>query len=284
MTEYIKLKTGDTIPRLGMGTWFLGEKRKTREQEIDALQGGIKAGVTLIDTAEMYGNGKSEQLIGEAINPFNREKLYLVSKVYPHNAGRGKISRSLDHTLKRLETDYLDLYLLHWRGSIPLRETVDCMEEFVKQRKIKSWGVSNFDTDDMEELWSVPNGNHCVVNQVLYHLGSRGIEHDLLPWMIQHNVSLMAYCPLAQGGNLHKEMRNNPVLLKMAEKYGITVMQLLLVFVLQKEHIIAIPRSGRKDHVLANAAIQKVALSEKDMAALNKEYPVPRTKIPLDIV
>ncbi|CUX51676.1 aldo/keto reductase [Clostridium sp. C105KSO13] len=284
MTKFIKLKNGDTIPRLGMGTWFLGEKQKTREQEIDALQAGIKAGVTLIDTAEMYGNGKSEVLIGEAIKPFDREKLYLVSKVYPHNAGRGKISRSLDQTLEHLGTDHLDLYLLHWRGSIPLRETVECMEEFVQQGKIKSWGVSNFDTDDMEELWSVPNGNHCVVNQVLYHLGSRGVEYDLLPWMVQHNVSLMAYCPLAQGGNLRKEMQRNPILLKIAEKHGITVMQLLLAFVLQNEHMIAIPRSGKKEHVLENTAVQGVTLSKEDLADLNKAYPAPGTKMQLDIV
>lgn len=284
MEKYIKLINGDTIPKLGMGTWFLGEKRKTREQEIDALQAGLKAGVALIDTAEMYGNGKSEQLIGEATKPFNREKLYLVSKVYPHNAGRGKISESLEQTLKNLKTDYLDLYLLHWRGSIPLRETVECMEEFVQQGKIKSWGVSNFDTDDMEELWSVPNGNHCVVNQVLYHLGSRGVEYDLLPWMVKHSVSLMAYCPLAQGGNLRKEMQRNPILLKLAEKHGITLMQLLLAFVLQNEHMIAIPRSGKKEHVLENAAVQEVTLSEEDLEALNKAYPVPGTKMPLDIV
>lgn len=284
MTKFIKLKNGDTIPRLGMGTWFLGEKQKTREQEIDALQAGIKAGVTLIDTAEMYGNGKSEVLIGEAIKPFDREKLYLVSKVYPHNAGRGKISRSLDQTLEHLGTDHLDLYLLHWRGSIPLRETVECMEEFVQQGKIKSWGVSNFDTDDMEELWSVPNGNHCVVNQVLYHLGSRGVEYDLLPWMVQHNVSLMAYCPLAQGGNLRKEMQRNPILLKIAEKHGITVMQLLLAFVLQNEHMIAIPRSGKKEHVLENTAVQGVTLSKEDLADLNKAYPAPGMKMQLDIV
>lgn len=284
MTKFIKLKNGDTIPRLGMGTWFLGEKQKTREQEIDALQAGIKAGVTLIDTAEMYGNGKSEVLIGEAIKPFDREKLYLVSKVYPHNAGRGKISRSLDQTLEHLGTDHLDLYLLHWRGSIPLRETVECMEEFVQQGKIKSWGVSNFDTDDMEELWSVLNGNHCAVNQVLYHLGSRGVEYDLLPWMVQHNVSLMAYCPLAQGGNLRKEMQRNPILLKIAEKHGITVMQLLLAFVLQNEHMIAIPRSGKKEHVLENTAVQGVTLSKEDLADLNKAYPAPGMKMQLDIV
>ena len=158
------------------------------------------------------------------------------------------------------------------------------MEEFVQQGKIKSWGVSNFDTDDMEELWSVLNGNHCAVNQVLYHLGSRGVEYDLLPWMVQHNVSLMAYCPLAQGGNLRKEMQRNPILLKIAEKHGITVMQLLLAFVLQNEHMIAIPRSGKKEHVLENTAVQGVTLSKEDLADLNKAYPAPGMKMQLDIV
>lgn len=135
----------------------------------------------------MYGDGRSEQLIGRAIQGYDRSRLFLVSKVYPHNAGRRKIFKSLQQTLKNLQTDYLDLYLLHWRGGIPLEETVECMEQLVKEGKIRSWGVSNFDTDDMEELFSVPNGNHCVVNQVLYHLGSRGVEFDLLPWLKEHN-------------------------------------------------------------------------------------------------
>lgn len=166
----IKLSNGMEMPRLGMGTWFLGENRSKDAEETAALRAGIDAGIRLIDTAEMYGDGRSEQLIGRAIQGYDRSRLFLVSKVYPHNAGRRKIFKSLQQTLKNLQTDYLDLYLLHWRGGIPLEETVECMEQLVKEGKIRSWGVSNFDTDDMEELFSVPNGNHCVVNQVLYHL------------------------------------------------------------------------------------------------------------------
>ena len=192
------------MPRLGMGTWMLGEHLSIYQQEKKALQAGIDAGFTLIDTAEMYGNGLSEKLIGNTIQGYSREKLFLVSKVYPHNAGRPQIYDSIDQTLHNLKTDYLDMYLLHWRGSIPLEETVDAMEELVKKGKIRSWGVSNLDTSDMKELFSVPNGDHCQVDQVLYHLGSRGIEYDLMPWLEEHQTPIMAYCPLAQAGSLQR--------------------------------------------------------------------------------
>lgn len=284
MKEYIDLENGMRMPRIGMGTWYLGEQRQTREQEIEALRTGIAAGMKLIDTAEMYGSGRSEKLIGKAIEPWDREKLFLVSKVYPHNAGKNRLKKSLNQTLDALGTDYLDLYLLHWRGAVPLRETVECMEEQVKAGKIKSWGVSNFDTDDMKELWSVPDGEHCVVNQVLYHLGSRGVEYDLLPWMKEHDVAMMAYCPLAQAGSLRRELKHNPVLAKMAGKYKISVMQLLLAFVLQNEQMIAIPRSGKKEHVMENVNAAKIELSVDDIECLNQEYPVPMQKVPLDIV
>lgn len=171
---YLTLKNGMKMPRLGMGTWMLGEHLSIYQQEKKALQAGLDTGFTLIDTAEMYGNGLSEKLIGDTIQGYSREKLFLVSKVYPHNAGRPQIYDSIDQTLHNLKTDYLDMYLLHWRGSIPLEETVDAMEELVKKGKIRSWGVSNLDTSDMKALFSVPNGDHCQVDQVLYHLGSVG--------------------------------------------------------------------------------------------------------------
>ena len=280
----ITLKNGMQMPRLGMGTWMLGEHNTIYQQELKALRAGLDAGFTLIDTAEMYGNGLSEKLIGEAIHGYNREKLFLFSKVYPYNAGRPSIYDSIDQTLRNLKTDYLDMYLLHWRGSIPLEETVDSMEELVKKGKIRSWGVSNLDTSDMKELFSISKGENCQVDQVLYHLGSRGVEYDLMPWLEEHETPLMAYCPLAQAGTLRRELLKNPVVKKVAQERGITEMQVLLGFVLQKQNVIAIPRSGRKEHVLQNWAMQEIPLTEDEYHLLDQAFPAPKHKTYLDIV
>lgn len=272
------------MPRLGMGTWFLGEKKQKDDQETAALRAGIDAGIRLIDTAEMYGDGKSEQLIGRAIKGYDRSRLFLVSKVYPHNAGRRKIFKSVQQTLKNLQTDYLDLYLLHWRGAVPLEETVECMEQLVKEGKIRSWGVSNFDTDDMRELLSVPNGDHCVVDQVLYHLGSRGVEYDLLPWLEEHQIPLMAYCPLAQAGDLQKDLLKSSTVKEIAKIHNITPMQVLLAFVLYQPNVIAIPRSGKAEHVLQNWNARKIRLTDVEYGLLDKAFPAPKQKTYLDIV
>lgn len=284
MKKNLKLKNGTSIPRLGMGTWFLGEDLNKRQQEIEALQAGMDMGITLIDTAEMYGNGLSEQLVGQAIKDYDRDQLFLVSKVLPGNAGKKKIRKSLNHTLKFLRTDYLDLYLLHWRGPIPLEETVQCMEELVKEGKIRNWGVSNFDVDDMEELMRVPEGSNCAVNQVLYHLGSRGIEYDLLPWLNSRHIPVMAYCPLAQAGSLRKDLTGNAILKQIAAKHHISVMQLLLAFVLQNDNVIAIPRSGKKEYVKENFKAQEILLDQEDLMNIEKEFPGPDRKTFLDIV
>jgi len=284
LKDHVTLKDGTKMPRLGMGTWFLGEQLSTRQRELEALKGGLDAGIQLIDTAEMYGNGASERLVGQAIRDYDRKDLFLVSKVLPHNAGRKQIRISIDHSLSLLQTDYLDLYLLHWRGRIPLAETVECMEELVAQGKIRRWGVSNFDVEDMEELMRVPGGDRCAVNQVLYHLGSRGIEYDLLPWQETHGIPVMAYCPLAQAGSLRNSLTSHPVLRQTAEKYQISIMQLLLLFVLRNEHVIAIPRSGRKEHVLENWKVREVRMEEDDWSLIDKAFPGPRRKMPLDIV
>lgn len=284
MQKYIKLRYGSQMPRLGMGAWCLGDDKAKRSEEIEALQAGIDAGMTLIDTAEMYGSGRSEELIGEVIRDFDREKLFLVSKVYPYNAGKGSIENSVSNSLKRLGTDYLDLYLLHWRGSIPLSHTVQCMEELVKQGVIKNWGVSNFDTDDMEELMSVPDGRNCAVDQVLYHLGSRGIEYDLLPWMKENDIPVMAYCPIAQAGALRSSLVTSPVLNKIAEKYNVSVVQLLLMFVLRHDNIAAIPRSSKKEHVLENSRGLDFELTDEDLALIDSAFPPPSQKTYLDIV
>ncbi|MCR5291103.1 MAG: aldo/keto reductase [Treponema sp.] len=283
MKHTVNLQSGIKVPALGQGTWFLGEHPKTHNQELQALQIGIQKGMTLIDTAEMYGNGRSESLVGEAIAATDRSSLYLVSKVLPSNANKRNIVQACSDTLDRLGTDYLDLYLYHWRGSTPLKETVQCLEELQDEGKIRSWGVSNFDIDDMEELLSVPGGEHCVVNQVLYHLGSRGIEYSLKPWMKKQNIALMAYCPLAQAGSLRKGLFNNQAILSIAQKYGVTPAQVLLAWVIRDGNTIAIPRTGNPLHVADNAAVDDLVLSPEDFEALDKAYPPPTHKEMLDV-
>ena len=183
MKHTVTLRNGVQVPALGLGTWFLGENKSARERELESLRAGVAAGMTLIDTAEMYGNGKAESLIKEVISDKKRDDLFLVSKVLPNNAGKHRLERALDDSMKRMGVEYLDLYLYHWRGNYPLEETVAELERVKKAGKIREWGVSNFDIDDKEELWLVPGGRNCLVNQVLYHTGSRGIEYSLLPWM-----------------------------------------------------------------------------------------------------
>ena len=280
----LQLRDGSDFPCLGMGTWYIGEIPENRAAEIDALHAGLDEGVTLIDTAEMYGSGRSEALIGEAIRGISRDSLYLVSKVLPSNAGGSKLEKSLDASLKRLGTDHLDMYLYHWRGSFALEETVDKMETMVKKGKILRWGVSNFDTDDMEELLSVPKGENCCVNQVLYHLGSRGIEFELLPFLKEHRIPVMAYCPLAQGGGLRDELLSNPVLKEVANKYGVSVMQLLLMFVLQNDNVSAIPRSGKAAHVKQNVEAAGMKLLKEDFDRISDAFPAPDHKTSLDVV
>lgn len=283
MKHMVTLRNGIQVPALGLGTWFLGEKKAAREQELESLRAGISAGMTLIDTAEMYGNGKAEKLVKEAIAENKRENLYLVSKVLPNHAGRHQLEQALDESLKRMGVEYLDLYLYHWRGSYPLEETVAELERVKKAGKIKDWGVSNFDIDDMEELWLVPGGRNCLVNQVLYHTGSRGIEYSLLPWMRKHDVALMSYCPLAQAGTLKRGILNNPVLKEIAQKHNATVEQIMLAWNIRDGHTIAIPRSGKAEHTLLNAGADEIQLTEQDYKAIDQAYPPPTKKEYLDI-
>ncbi|MDO4265481.1 MAG: aldo/keto reductase [Eubacteriales bacterium] len=282
--KMVTLPDGVRVPAVGQGTWYLGENKGTEAQEIEALRAGIDAGLTLIDTAEMYGSGASERLIGKAIQGFDREKLFLVSKVYPHNAGRAHIFQSCENSLRRLGTDYLDLYLLHWRGSVPFRETVECMQELIRRGLIRRWGVSNLDIDDMEELWRVPGGSGCSVNQVLYHAASRGIEYSLLPWMRTHGVPLMAYCPLAQAGDLDWKLYESQVLQEIADAHHASIAQVLIAFAIRDGSTIAIPRSGKKAHTLDNAKAAALVLSEAELARIDQAFPAPRRKEPLDIV
>lgn len=283
MNKKVVLSDGTEIGNLGIGTWYMGDSQKDREEEIASIRYAIDNGVTTIDTAEMYGNGRSELLVGEAIKGYDREKLFLISKVLPSNAGRGRIFQACEKTLKRLGTDYLDLYLLHWRGMIPFEETIECMEELKRKGKIRRWGVSNMDIDDMEEILDISDGENCCVNQVLYHLGSRGIEYSLKPFTDRNNIATIAYCPLAQGGRLRGQLLQSEAVKKVADKHKITPMQVLLCFVLSQNNMLAIPKASKLEHMKQNIECLKIKLDKEDFGMLNKTFPAPIRKVPLDI-
>lgn len=283
MKHTVHLANGSVVPSLGLGTWYLGENPGNWDTELSALRTGIEMGMTLIDTAEMYGSGRSERLVGEAISAVDRGKLFMVSKVLPQNSSRQRIFSSCKASLKRLQTDYLDLYLLHWKGGVPLGETVSCMEELKKQGLIRGWGVSNFDIADMEELWGIENGRNCLVNQVLYHAGSRGIEFSLLPWMEAHNVALMAYCPLAQGGRLRQGLISHPAIKEIARAHNATPAQVLLSWTIRSKKAIAIPRSSSPVHTRENALADNLELSRRELDLIDSCFPAPTRKTHLDI-
>ncbi|MGG3574507.1 aldo/keto reductase [Bacillus gobiensis] len=279
----VTLPDGTCLPAIGQGTWYMGEDPKKKQEEIKALKLGLDLGMKLIDTAEMYGQGNSERVVGEAIKE-NRDDVFLVSKVYPQNSGLGNISAACENSLNRLGTDHLDLYLLHWRGSVPLEETIEGMERLKKEGKILRWGVSNFDTADMEELWNTKGGRNCATNQVLYHLGSRGIDFDLLPWHKDHKIPIMAYSPLAQGGSLRKQLLSDDNVNKIAEKYNVSPLQIALAWTIRSNHVIAIPKAVQEQHVYQNAEAAIVELTEEDLNRIDEAFPEPRKKMPLDII
>lgn len=283
MKKNIILPDGTFVDNLGIGTWYMGDNPNKKSEEIESIRYALDNGVKLIDTAEMYGSGNSEKLVGEAIKGYNRQSLFIVSKVLPSNAGRNRIFQACENSLERLGTDYLDLYLLHWRGMYSFEETFECMEELKKMGKIRRWGVSNMDIDDMIEINSTPYGKNCQVNQVLYHLGSRGIEYSLKPFTDSNNIPTMAYCPLAQGGRLKDRLLKSNSVKKIAEKYNITPIQVLLTFVLSQENIIAIPKASKLEHMKQNINCLGINLDIEDLTLLNKEFPQPTRKLPLDI-
>lgn len=276
-----------TLPAIGQGTWHMGEGLAPHRAEVRALQQGLELGLTLIDTAEMYAEGGAEKVVGEALSG-RRDQAFLVSKVYPWNAGRDSAIAACERSLQRLGTDHLDLYLLHWPGNIPLEETLEAFERLREQGKIRRFGVSNFDSDELEALTTLPGGGECAVNQVLYHLGSRGIEHSLHPLMRRLGMPLMAYCPLAQAGRLRQGLFDHPVVQKLAAELDITPAQLLLVWTIRpldgQRDVIAIPKAVRPEHVEQNAATLNVQLSDAAVARLNKAFPAPNQKVALDIV
>lgn len=283
LNRTITFPDGTSVPCLGQGTWYMGENPQAKAQEVKALQLGLDLGMTLIDTAEMYADGKAESIVGEAIKD-RRDEVFLVSKVYPHNAGLNKIKTACENSLQRLETDYLDLYLLHWRGRVPLAETIEGLERLKEEGKIRRWGVSNFDTSDMKELLAETNGENCVTNQVLYHLGSRGIEYDLLPWQKKHNMPIMAYSPLAQGGTLRKQLLNDPILNKIAENYQVKPLQIALAWTMRSNQVIAIPKAVQEKHILWNAKATSIELTKEDLVQLDQVFTPPTRKMPLDII
>uniref|UniRef100_UPI003F4C705F aldo/keto reductase n=1 Tax=Brachyspira catarrhinii TaxID=2528966 RepID=UPI003F4C705F len=284
--NYTLLKSGNKIPNFGIGTWGLGENEDKKEKEIRSIAFALHNGVRLIDTAEMYGNGMAESIISEALKhtDVKREDVFIIYKVYPHNAGRDKIFDSLKASLKRLGLDYLDMYLLHWRGRVPLRETVECMEEAKKEGLIRDWGVSNFDVDDMKELESLKDGDKCVLNQVLYYLGSRGVEFDLAPYMKERNISLMAYSPLGRAGELGRNIFRNNTVLEIAKKHNASASQIALAFISKVSGYIPIPKSASRRHLAENIKSQNIILTDEDIDMINKEFPKPDKKVPLDIV
>lgn len=283
ISDSTRLPDGTSVPRLGQGTWNIGDSNASRAEEIAALRLGVELGLHLIDTAEMYGEGRSEELVGEAIRGI-RDDVFLVSKVYPHNAGQERLVRSCEASLKRLGTDHLDLYLLHWRGNVPLEETVEGMERLVDSGKIARWGVSNLDTEDMRELMRIPGGDRCAMNQVLYHLGSRGIEHELLPWQRSHNIPVMAYSPLAQAGTLRKGLAENETVQEIARNHGVTPLQVMLAWSIREGNMIAIPKASTRQHVAENAATAKLRLSNEECWRLDDAFPQPAWKVPLDMI
>jgi diketogulonate reductase-like aldo/keto reductase len=269
---------GRPVPRLGQGTWNIGDSASNRAAEIATLRHGVELGMTLIDTAEMYGSGRSESLVGEAIAPL-KDRVQLVSKVLPSNASISGAIRSCEATLKRLQVEVIDLYLLHWRGRNPLRDTVGAFGRLLEQGKIRSWGVSNFDVDDMEELFQIPGGAACAANQVLYNPEHRGIEHDLLPWCRQRDVTVMAYSPLGQAGKLLK----SAALRTIARKRQVSPAQVALAWCL-RQPVLAIPKAGSLQHVEENAAAESLQLDEQDLAEIDRSCPASARKQPLSML
>ncbi|MBD2001183.1 aldo/keto reductase [Leptolyngbya sp. FACHB-541] len=274
--QTVKLVSGATMPVLGQGTWRMGENGRQRKEEVDALRFGIDMGMTLIDTAEMYGEGGAEEIVGEAIAP-NRDQIFLVSKVYPHNATRRGTIAACERSLKRLKTDRLDLYLLHWRGSTPLAETIEAFQELRQAGKIRDFGVSNFDRDDMEEAHSLDQGL-TTTNQVLYNLSRRGIEWDLLPWCREQNVAVMAYSPLEQG-----RMLNNSSLKTIAKRHHASAAQVAIAWLLQ-QGVIVIPKSSNRDRIQENYAALDLTLTDADLTELNQAFPPPQKAKPLEVL
>ena len=277
MMRTVRLPGGDEVVALGQGTWRMGERRKAFKDEVAALRHGIANGMTLIDTAEMYGSGGAEKVVGEAIRGL-RDQIYVVSKVLPSNAGRKRMVRSCEKSLKCLGTDYLDLYLLHWRSGVSLGEVVEGFQALQEAGKIRTFGVSNFDTDDMEELWETAGGQGCQTNQILYNLSRRWPEAALLDWSRRHNQPLMIYSPLEQG-----RLPEGGALGAIAAARGVTPMQVALAWTLRHDDMFVVPKTSRIAHVDENLGALDITFSDDELAALDAAFPPPSGDAPLEI-
>ncbi len=265
----LTLPGGESVPRLGVGTWYVADDPTLRDEEIATLRLALDLGLTLVDTAEMYGEGAAESLVGEALAG-RRDEAFLVTKVYPHNASREGVPAACERSLKRLRTDRIDLYLLHWPGSVPLAETIEAFERLRAEGKIRHWGVSNFDADEMAELWASPGGEACATDQILYNLSRRGPEWDLLPALAGRGVPAMAYSPLEQA-----RLLGNRKLAGFAERHGMTPAQAALAWLLAREDTIAIPKTSSRARLRENAAAREIRLSDAQLAELDEAFPAP---------
>lgn len=267
--KHVTLPGGDKIPAIGLGTWRMGEDADRLQAEADVLRHGLDCGLSLIDTAEMYGEGGAEMVVAEAVRA-RRDEVYIVSKVYPHNASYDGVIAACERSLERLETDRIDLYLLHWRGQFPLDETVSGFERLKTDGKIRNWGVSNLDAGDMTELLGVRNGRNCTVDQVLYNLSDRGIEWDLKPKLVENHIPVMAYCPLGEG-----RLLRDASLATLADRHGVTPASIALAWLLSRQQTIAIPKTSRVERVAPIVSALDVELDHDDLALLDHEFPPP---------
>jgi diketogulonate reductase-like aldo/keto reductase len=273
----VTIQSSEAIPVLGQGTWHMAEDPRSIETETAALRLGIDLGMTLIDTAEMYANGAAEELVAHAIKG-RRDEVFLVDKVLPHHATRRGTVAACEASLKRLKTDRIDLYLLHWRGEVPLRDTLDGFDALIRDGRIRYWGVSNFDVSDMEDLYAA-GGTTCAVNQVLYNLSRRGIEYDLLPWCHEQGIPIMAYSPIEQSRILdHPELRS------IAEQHNATPAQVALAWVIRQDRVVAIPKMGTPAHVRENLGALEIRLTNDDLMLLDLAFPPPTEKVPLEMI
>ena len=274
----VTLPGGETVAALGQGTWNVGESRAARREEVATIRLGLDLGLTLVDTAEMYGDGRAEELVGEALAG-RRDEAFVVTKVYPHNASREGTAAACERSLRRLRTDRIDLYLLHWRGTIPLAETVDGFEALQRAGKIRHWGVSNLDLADMQELWTIAGGAHVAANQLLYNLSHRGIDWDLTPWLRRRQVAVMAYSPIDQARLLRDRKLG-----AMAERVGRAPAQLALAWVLSRSGVIAIPKTSHRERMRENAAVLANPLTNAEAAELDRLFAPPNGPVPLEVI
>ena len=276
--RHVTLRSGEKIPQLGLGTWHMGERGANRAAEARAITAGIDLGITLIDTAEMYGEGGAEEVVAAA-TAGRRDNVFIVSKVYPHNASRAGAIAACERSLKRLKTDRIDLYLLHWRGSHPLAETVAAFETLKEGGKIRHWGVSNLDAGDMAELRGVSHGANCASNQVLYHLGQRGVDFELIADSAKHKIVVMAYSPLGQGAILR-----DATLAKVAKKHDVAPAAIAIAWTMRHPNVVSIPKASNLAHVTENAAAADLVLDAADLAMLDAAFPPPKRKGPLGML